>query len=462
MNNQDSTTISVSGISKLYRLYNSPTERLKQMLGWRFGQNYGHEFWALKDISFEIKRGERVGVIGRNGSGKSTLLQILAGTLSPTNGKFYISGRIGALLELGSGFNPEFTGRENVYLNGNVLGLSQAEIDNRFDEIAGFADIGEFIDQPVKTYSSGMLVRLAFAVQVFVPKNILIIDEALSVGDEAFQRKCFLAIEKFIDNGGTLLLVSHNAQTIVRNCSRCLLLSNGRLIADGKSKPVTDLYQKLIFSSQKEVSVILDKIQRLGLESVIPTSNPSQDDHASTSSSHLFKNSSLSMVQDYFDPNFPLPPEISYGDGSASIINPGFITLDGRPVNVLVSGRNYEWRYEIKFHKDAVKVWAGAMIKTVEGLMVAGLGGPSQNAHIGDKKSGDNVLLSIPIQLNLSPGTYFMNCGVASNANGESSFLHRRVDVAMIRVISPDDRSYPGIAYVAPSLTVKELSLPSL
>lgn len=454
--------ISAHNLGKSYRLYSSPTERLKQMIGWRFGKHYGHEFWALKEISFEIKKGERVGIIGRNGSGKSTLLQILAGTLTLTTGDFIINGRVGALLELGSGFNPEFNGRENVYLNGNVLGLTQTEISERFDDIAAFADIGEFIDQPLKTYSSGMLVRLAFAVQIFVPKSVLIVDEALSVGDEAFQRKCFLAIEKFVDDGGTLLLVSHNTQTIIRNCSRCLLLSNGKLIAHGKSKPITDLYQKLVFSPPSEINSILDKIKSQELEDAIePIGDPVKSTNSSIKPSPKIHRSS-SVAQDYFDPYIPSPTENSYGDGSASIINPKFLTSDGRPVNVLVSGRNYEWQYEIHFHKDSSQVWAGAMIKTVEGLLVAGLGGPSQNAYIGDKKAGDHILLSIPIQLNLSPGTYFMNCGVASNEKGENLFLHRRVDVAMIRVISPDSRGYPGIAYVAPGLVVEELNTPSL
>src|SRR5574341_116121 len=180
--------ISVRGVSKMYRLYDRPEDRLKQSLFWRFGRSYGREFWALRDVSFEVQQGEAVGIIGRNGSGKSTLLQIIAGTLQPTTGEVQIKGRVAALLELGSGFNSEYTGRENVFMNGAILGLGREEMEQRFDDIAAFADIGEFIDQPIKLYSSGMVMRLAFAVQAMVPKEVLIVDEALAVGDEAFQR----------------------------------------------------------------------------------------------------------------------------------------------------------------------------------------------------------------------------------------------------------------------------------
>jgi lipopolysaccharide transport system ATP-binding protein len=187
----DDIAVSVHNVNKRYLLYDRPQDRLKQSLFWRFGKSYGREFWALRDISFEIRRGEALGIIGRNGAGKSTLLQIIAGTLQPTSGVVHVSGRVAALLELGSGFNLEFTGRENVYLNGAILGFSRGEMEQRFDEIAAFADIGDFMDQPVKLYSSGMFVRLAFAVQACVEPDVLIVDEALAVGDVVFHQKCY-------------------------------------------------------------------------------------------------------------------------------------------------------------------------------------------------------------------------------------------------------------------------------
>ena len=215
--------ISVADVSKRYQIYDAPSDRLKQMLT-RARKQYFREFSALKNISFEVRKGETVGIIGRNGSGKSTLLQIICGTLNPTGGTLHTRGRIAALLELGAGFNPDFTGRENVYMNAAILGLSKLEIEQRFDDIAAFADIGEFIEQPVKSYSSGMSVRLAFAVAINVDAQILIIDEALSVGDELFQRKCFSRIEAIRAQGATILFVSHSGGTIIELCDRAILL----------------------------------------------------------------------------------------------------------------------------------------------------------------------------------------------------------------------------------------------
>ncbi|MBI3442008.1 MAG: ABC transporter ATP-binding protein [Proteobacteria bacterium] len=224
--------IRVSNLSKCYHLYDAPRDRLKQFVAPRLqrlvGQNakqYFREFWALKDVSFEVKKGETVGIIGRNGSGKSTLLQIICGTLTPTSGTVETSGRIAALLELGSGFNPEFTGRENVYMNAAVLGLSKEEVDKRFDDIAAFADIGQFIEQPVKTYSSGMVVRLAFAVIAHVNADILIIDEALAVGDTFFNQKCMRFLREFREKG-TILLVSHDTASVMALCDKAILLKN--------------------------------------------------------------------------------------------------------------------------------------------------------------------------------------------------------------------------------------------
>ncbi len=243
--------ISVRNVGKMYRIYDQPQDRLKHMLLWRFGRHYGREFWALRGVSFEVRRGETVGIIGRNGSGKSTLLQIIAGTLAPTEGEVQVKGRVAALLELGSGFNPEFTGRENVYLNGAILGLSRDEIDARFDEIAAFADIGEFIDQPVKFYSSGMVVRLAFAVQTVVNPEILIVDEALAVGDVYFQHKCMRRIKMMIDSGMSLLLVTHDTATTKRFCRRAVWLDSGQTQAIGDAGIVVEKY--LAFMRMRDV-----------------------------------------------------------------------------------------------------------------------------------------------------------------------------------------------------------------
>jgi lipopolysaccharide transport system ATP-binding protein len=245
----EDTLISIRGISKCYQKFEKPQDRLKQLLAGRRKQYYT-EFWALRDINIEIKRGETVGIIGRNGSGKSTLLQIIAGTLAPTTGDVIVRGRVSALLELGSGFNPEYTGRENVFMNGAILGLSYKEMEERFDEIASFADIGEFIDQPVKTYSSGMFVRLAFAVAVNVQPQILLVDEALAVGDLLFQKRCHLKIKEMREQGVTILYVGHDMETIRTLCNKAYLLSNGQVIASGDPAKVVLEYRKRVHEEE--------------------------------------------------------------------------------------------------------------------------------------------------------------------------------------------------------------------
>ena len=243
--------ISVRGVGKMHRIYDRPQDRLKQML-WRGRRSYGREFWALRDVSFEVQKGEAVGIIGRNGSGKSTLLQIIAGTMAPTEGEAQVHGRVSALLELGSGFNPEFTGRENVFLNGAILGIDHAEMERRFEDIAAFADIGEFIDQPVKTYSSGMYARLAFAVAISVDPDILIVDEILAVGDIQFQQKCVNRLRELKENGLTLLFVGHSVDTIKSVCNRGILINEGRTIFEGSAEQTTDAYLNFIRDKMNE------------------------------------------------------------------------------------------------------------------------------------------------------------------------------------------------------------------
>lgn len=247
------SVVSVDGLGKCYRLWDSPQSRLKQPLRSLLARwlpieerQYFHDFWALRNISLNVGKGETVGIIGRNGSGKSTLLQILCGTLAPTCGTVHTKGRISALLELGSGFNPECTGKENVYMNASILGLSTEEITERYEAIVEFADIGQFIDQPVKMYSSGMTVRLAFAVAINVDPDILIVDEALSVGDDLFQHKCFSRIHSIQENGGTILFVSHSAGAVVELCDRAVLLDGGDKIFEGKPKLAVANYHRLL------------------------------------------------------------------------------------------------------------------------------------------------------------------------------------------------------------------------
>ena len=258
----DDFAIKVENLSKCYQIYDKPNDRLKQfvlprlqrLIG-RRPKQYFRGFWALKDVSFEIKKGETVGIIGRNGSGKSTLLQMICGTLTPTNGNIQTNGRIAALLELGSGFNPEFTGRENIYMNASVLGLSNKEIDERFEDIVAFADIGDFIEQPVKTYSSGMVVRVAFAVIAHVDADILVIDEALSVGDAFFTQKCMRFLRKFMENG-TVLFVSHDTGAVINFCQRAIWLNKGISKYQGDPKDVAQMYLAELYEAQQGESAV--------------------------------------------------------------------------------------------------------------------------------------------------------------------------------------------------------------
>ncbi|MEK7207092.1 MAG: ABC transporter ATP-binding protein, partial [Pseudomonadota bacterium] len=244
--------ISARNLTKTYRVFGHPGDRIKQALS--LGRmKFNREFTALKDVSFDIKKGETVGIIGHNGSGKSTLLQLICGILKPTSGSVKVNGRVSALLELGAGFNPEFTGRENVYFQAALMGFTQAEMAARFDGIAEFADIGEFIDQPVRTYSSGMFLRLAFAVAISVDPDVLVVDEALAVGDARFQAKCFRRFDALKDRGATILLVSHATEQIVRLCEKALLLHEGVLLANGDAGGVSTRYMELLFNRVRSV-----------------------------------------------------------------------------------------------------------------------------------------------------------------------------------------------------------------
>lgn len=325
--------VRISNLSKRYEIYSTPSGRLKQFLLPRFQRllgrpstSYFREFWALKNVSLEVKKGETVGVIGRNGGGKSTLLQLVCGTLYPTSGSIETHGRVAALLELGSGFNPEFTGRENVYLNASVLGLKRDEIDGLFGDIAAFADIGEFIEQPVKTYSSGMMVRLAFAVIAHVDADILVIDEALAVGDAFFTLKCMRFLRKFMETK-TVLFVSHDTASIKSLCSRVVWLEKGEIVEEGSPKEVSDLYLKAFYEAQQgqstasrtkteqppEIKAITKKDQRLKFSNQNALRNDIQ----------LFD----------FDSEAP-----SFGKGGASIVDVTLTDNENNPLSWVVGG----------------------------------------------------------------------------------------------------------------------------
>lgn len=445
----------VRDLGKCYQVYDRPQDRLRQALLRWTGRQYYREFWALRHVNLEIRRGECVGIIGRNGSGKSTLLQIMAGTLQPSEGHAVTYGRVAAILELGSGFNAEFTGRENVAINAAILGIPADQLEARFNEIVAFSEIGAFIDQPIKTYSSGMIVRLAFAVQALLDPDVLIVDEALAVGDEAFQRKCYAWLERFRARGGTVLFVTHSAQLVVQLCDRAVLMEHGRMLAQGPSKPVVDLYQKLLYGTPQQGEALRRRLHELGGQ--IPKEGLAEPDDASKTEADApakaHEPESTEERVAFFDASVIRPPESTYGTGDAQITDVGMLDMQGRPVNVLVSGQPCVWRYRVRFDADAEGVRFGMMIKTKEGVDIAGISSGHLHVPVERMEAGQEVEVRFELTLNLAPGTYFLNSGVSAIRDNQEVYLHRRVDVAAIRVIPRDERDIYGLAYLDPKMS---------
>jgi len=368
--------IKVENLSKCYQIYDQPRDRLKQFVLPRLKQLIGkppsqfyREFWALKDVSFDVKKGETVGIIGRNGSGKSTLLQIITGTLAPTSGSVTTHGRIAALLELGSGFNPDFTGRENVYLNGALLGFSTAQIDEKFDAIAAFADIGEHLDQPVKTYSSGMLVRLAFAVQVQVEPEILIVDEALAVGDALFQKRCFQRIEKLVSDGTTLLFVSHDQESVRTLTNRALLLNKGRPIEWGLSSEVVLSYRKLLHD---EEAAYFANFTKSLVERAAQTPLPSDLPIAASDAADADVVNAVQGVGARSD-------RLSFGDGEVKIVKVETLGLDEQPCSLFYLGERLRIRVTCESFASIDKLNVAIRLRNKEGVKIYSWGTLNQD-----------------------------------------------------------------------------------
>ncbi len=422
MNND--IAIRVQGLSKCYQIYTNPADRLKQFIFPRIKRLLGkpntpyyREFWALESISFTVKRGETVGILGSNGSGKSTLLQIICGTLSPTGGTVQTHGRIAALLELGSGFNPDFTGRENVYLNAAVLGLSLDEINKRYDDIVDFADIGEFINQPVKTYSSGMVVRLAFAVQSQIEPDILIVDEALSVGDVKFQAKCFDRLRQLKENGTSILLVTHSSEQVVSHCTAALLLNKGQQIELGEPKRVVNRYMDLLFGKD---------------------SNQAKDDPSvGTVQTAKAPNIELSHTEDMFANRVGYNPhEYRWGDKKALILDYKLVA-NGEPYPSAIStGQKIDLFLIVKFMAAIFRPILGVTIKTKEGITVYGANSETlKQTDLSDAGTENSTLeVKVSFSCDLAYGDYFISLGLASK-HGEEVIPHdRRYDSIHMQV----------------------------
>ncbi len=402
--------IKVDNVSKLYKLYDKPSDRFKEALGLTKEKKY-REHYALSDVSFEVKKGETVGIIGTNGSGKSTILKIITGVLNPTGGKVDVSGRISALLELGAGFNMEYTGVENIYLNGTMMGYSKEEVDAKLQMILDFADIGDFVNQPVKTYSSGMFVRLAFAVAINIDPEILIVDEALSVGDVFFQAKCYHKFDEFKNAGKTILFVSHDLGSIAKYCDRAVLLNKGKKMAEGEPKEIIDLYKQVLVS-QAENRELTDE-------------QPTVSEDDSVDDEGRWKDTLM------LNPNV-----LDYGDKQAEIIDFAIIDDKNRITNNIQKNTDFRIRMKVKFHKDIDEPIFAFTIKDLQGTEVTGTNTMYEQVNFGLVKAGEEKVIEFSQNMNLQGRNYLLSFGCVGYHDNDFLVYNRLYDVCNINVIS--------------------------
>lgn len=426
--------VRVENLSKRYLLQSRPIDHLKWRMSRReIPDSVSH--WALKDVSFELKRGETLGVMGRNGCGKSTLLEVISGTLTPTSGRVEVRGELAALLELGSGFSPELSGRENVYVYGSLLGMTRDTIDSRFDEIVDFAELSTFIDEPVKNYSSGMFVRLAFSVAINSTPEILVIDEALSVGDEAFQRRCFARIARLKELGTSILFVSHAAGTVLELCDRALLLDRGEMLLLGAPRDVVKHYQRLIYAPGEEQESI--RTQILSGKSSSNSTEPEAEPElvpGRASAADLSIAAVQALEEEGFDPGLHSKSQLEYASRGARISDYRIETRDGKQVNVLQRGRVYFVVFGVRFDRDCHGVRCGTLIKNVVGTELGGIVSSPAGQGLDQVCAGSLVRARLPFRPRLASDVYFANVGVVGESEDGDTFLHRIADALIFKI----------------------------
>ncbi len=410
MNND--MAIQVDGVTKIYKLYDRPRDRIVEALGFS-KKKRGREHYALRDVSFSVKRGECVGIIGTNGAGKSTILKIITGVLSPTGGTITVNGRISALLELGTGFNMEYSGIENVYLNGSMIGFSKEEIDRKLPEILSFADIGDFATQPVKTYSSGMFVRLAFAVAINIDPEILIVDEALSVGDVFFQAKCFRKFEDFKRQGKTILFVSHDLSSIQKYCDRAILLNKGSKVAEGRPGTVIDLYKKVL-------------VQQV-------------EDHNAPVINENRQNAPVSWKANYVTN----PVCQDYGDRLVEIVDYAVVDHEGTFSSTLIKGKPFDIRLRLRAKGNAPAPIAAFTIRDLKGTDLTGTNTMFEGKDIPPMAPGEERTVTFTQRMNLQGGQYLLSLGCTRFESDSFQVYHRLYDVISLSIIS--DKNTVGI-----------------
>ena len=420
--------IRATGLSKRFYSYARPHHRVAAaLLGIRPPNLL--EVDAVHDVSFEVRRGETFGMMGRNGSGKSTLLRLVCGSLTASSGSLEVAGKIAPLLGIGVGFDPLFTGRENVIHNALVGGARRSEVEARLDEIIEFANIGEFIDQPVRIYSSGMYARLAFAAAIHSSADIFVIDEILAVGDELFHRKCFAKLERLKQAGATILLVSHSDSLVSELCDRVAILEAGERVLTAEPKFAISRYQRMLYASPEQRNETLAEIRE------VDAALRAGGTGASTETGSRSSAAAIPVVRsESFDAALIPESTVVYEPRGAEISDPRIENVLGERVNVLVPDRLYYWIYRVHFDAEAWKTRFGMMLKTVTGLEVGGQTSHAWNDGVKHVEAGATLQARFPFRPRLSPGLYFLNCGVVGLRDGSETFLHRVLDAAVFRI----------------------------
>lgn len=403
------SVIEIKNISKIYNLYNKPSDRLKEAL---FSRKSRHtEFAALNDVSFNVNKGEILGIIGKNGSGKSTILKIITSVLTPTSGECIVKGKIAALLELGAGFNMEYTGIENIYLNGQMIGFSKEEMDKKLQAIIDFADIGEHIYQPVKTYSSGMFARLAFSVAISVDPDILIVDEALSVGDVFFQNKCYRRFEEFRERGKTILFVTHDMGSVIRYCNRCVLLNAGKKVAEGKPQEMVDLYKRIMVGQWNE-------------------------NEENTQDSTSIQSSNVKADESWKDQISTNPDIEVYGDGRADIIDFGIFSDTGDIGNNVYKGDYYSVKMKVRINEDNLNPIFAFKLRDIKGTELTGTNTMLEDIDTSQCKKGDIVTITFRQKQYLQPGQYLVSLGCTAFEGDQFVVYCRNYNCCVLGVVA--------------------------
>ena len=420
---QSNLAINVCDVTKIYRLYDKPIDRLKESISLTH-KKYHKEFFALDKISFSVEKGSTVGIIGTNGSGKSTILKIITGVLNPTTGSVEVDGNISALLELGAGFNMDYTGIENIYMNGTMMGFSREQMEAKLPEILEFADIGDFVYQPVKTYSSGMFVRLAFALAINVEPEILIVDEALSVGDVCFQAKCYRRMEEIRKTGTTILMVTHDMGSVIKYCDKVILLNKGEFLAEGPAGEMVDLYKKILAGRMDDLESDLAKRLDSNFSDMMELNNDINKTHAKEYHGLMKEKISIN------------PNKTEYGDGRAEIYDLGLLDSKGELTNLLLKGEEFTIREKIRFNANIESPIFTFTIKDKKGTELSGTNTMFEGVEVKPVKPGDEAVVEFKQKMTLQGGEYLLSMSCTGFENGTHVVYHRLYDVTFITVIS--------------------------